>query len=780
MEEEYLSSLNDSQKEAVTYCSGPQLVIAGAGSGKTKVLTMKIAYLIKNGFLPDQIIALTFTKKAATEMQNRITRLVGAQSARRIWMGTFHSLFSRILRQEAKLIGFKSDFTIYDQNDSRSLVKSIIKEMGLDDKKYKPAAIQSRISNAKNNLFTPGMYKNHQELKYYDNQCGIPQFFEIYERYWNRCYQAGVMDFDDLLLYTNILFRDHPEVLELYQDHFQYVLVDEYQDTNRVQHLIVEQLVRKHLRLCVVGDDAQSIYSFRGANINNILSLQNTIPGLQLFKLEQNYRSTKNIVNAANSLIRKNKAQIRKTIFSNKAEGSLIPITATYSDLEEAYSVAMQIATLHHQKGYNYADCAILYRTNNQSRTFEEALRKQGIAYQIYGGLSFYQRKEIKDVIAYLRLIVNTADEEAFKRIINYPARGIGSTTVNKLTEVVSQQSVSFFEVCMDPTQYGLKFNKGTTAKLQAFTELINRYIVLNTQLNAYDLTLQLITESGIKADLNGDNTIEGVTRQKNVEELLSAILQFVIEHKESGNSHDSLIDFLGEVSLSGDVEPSKEQDTESPEDRVTLMTIHSAKGLEFKNVFIVGVEDNLLPSEMSMNEPGGIEEERRLFYVAITRAEENCFLSYATSRFRNGRSDMCRPSRFLKDIDPQYLYNKDTNKGVSWANNSFQPQRSTYFPTPQKSLSQQPLSQQPKYSSAFSGTMQKLPSPKGHTTHSNITYAGTPLSIGTIIRHDRFGKGHITEIHDADENARITVEFDVLGTKTLLLKFAKFKVESE
>lgn len=756
--EEYLNSLNESQREAVLYCDGPQLVIAGAGSGKTRVLTVKIAYLLQSGYRPEEIIALTFTKKAANEMQTRIKELVGPARSRGLWVGTFHSLFGRILRHEADKIGFKPDFTIYDQSDSRSLIKSIIKEMQLDDKKYKPNAIQSQIGNAKNNLVTPGMYAGNRELTEYDHMTGKPRFAEIYQKYWGRCFQAGAMDFDDLLLYTNILFRDHPDVLESYQEKFAYVLVDEYQDTNRAQHLIVEQLVRKHSRLCAVGDDAQSIYSFRGANIANILNLRETVPGIRLFKLEQNYRSTQNIVNAANSLIRKNREQIPKTIFSENEAGSRIEIISSFSDLEEAYSIAAKIAFLHEKSGYQYGDCAILYRTNAQSRSMEEALRKRDIAYRIYGGLSFYQRKEIKDIIAYLRLITNPADEEAFKRIINYPARGIGETTLKKLTAVMIDSNASYFEICRNPSHYRLDINKGTAAKLQNFAELIQKFIILNTELDAYELTRHLILESGIRTDLASDSSIEGQSRRENVEELLSAIQTFVINCVEEGREDCHLIDFLAETSLSGDVEPEVKEG-EMSQDSVTLMTIHSAKGLEFKNVFIVGVEENLLPSDMSYNEPGGIEEERRLFYVAITRARDNCFLSYALNRFRNGCSDNCRPSRFIKDIDPRYLRCDDS-----------------FTPPPVERETAPAAFSKPSVLD-FMGKVHKVTPEKRLKPSASVQHNGNTLSPGLSITHDRFGHGTILEVSGEGDNARIFVRFDHFGEKTLLLKFAKIRI---
>ena len=786
----YLDTLNPSQREAVVYCDGPQLVIAGAGSGKTRVLTMKIAYLLQHGYNADEIIALTFTKKAATEMKSRIRDLVGPGLSRRLWMGTFHSLFSRILRREATRLGFKQDFTIYDQSDSRSLVKSIIKEMGLDDKTYKPNGIQAQISNAKNNLITPGMYRSNRELMQYDERAKRPMFADIYQTYWNRCYQAGAMDFDDLLIYTNILFRDFPDVLEYYQNYFKYVLVDEYQDTNRAQHLIVEQLVRQHKHLTVVGDDAQSIYSFRGANIRNILDLRSQIPGTKLFKLEQNYRSTRNIVNAANSLIKHNRQQIPKTIFSEKDHGNPLSLTGTYSDLEESYVVASKIAELHDVQGYNYSDCAILYRTNAQSRNLEESLRKRGIEYRIFGGLSFYQRKEIKDIIAYLRLITNTADEEAFKRIINYPGRGIGDTTVSKIAAVRDEHN-TLFDICRDPLAHGVSINKGTAGKLIGFATLIEHFQQLNTQLNAYELTERVITESGIKADLNSGTTIEEKSRRENVEELLSAIQTFIITCAEEGNPNDKLIDFLADVSLSGDIDPAEENDDEE-KDYVALMTIHQAKGLEFKNVFIVGVEENLIPSDMSINEPGGLEEERRLFYVAITRAEENCFLSYSRSRFRNGRSEPAKPSRFLKDIDRQYIKQsgierETTDYGSSGGGDFVRP-----FGNP---FSNEDLSSHRTAARSTSGSRNKIldftgrvvkvtpedkPNQISHAPSSGtLTVGGKKVTVGTRIEHNRFGKGTIKETSGSGENARLVVNFDNCGDKTLLLKFATITVIS-
>lgn len=790
-----LEKLNNSQREAVVYCDGPQLVIAGAGSGKTRVLTTKIAYLLTNGYRADEIIALTFTKKAATEMKERIRDLVGPNLSRKLWMGTFHSLFSRILRQEAERLGFKSDFTIYDQTDARSLVKAIIKEMGLDDKIYKPNGIQAQISNAKNNLITPGMYLANRELMSYDAKAKRPRMGEIYQTYWNRCYQAGAMDFDDLLLYTNILFRDHPDVLNFYQNYFKYVLVDEYQDTNKAQNLIVEQLVKGHKHLTVVGDDAQSIYSFRGANINNILDLNKHIPETKLFKLEQNYRSTKNIVNAANSLISKNKGQIKKTIFSENDEGSLLSLTGTYSDMEEAYMVAEKIYNLHNREDYNYLDCAILYRTNAQSRILEEALRKKGIDYKIFGGLSFYQRKEIKDVLAYLRLIVNPADEEAFKRVINYPARGIGDTTVGKLTAHVAESNL--FEICKDPISFGVDVNKGTAAKLQNFASLIEDFQAFNSEHNAFELTEYVINMSGIKADLNKGTTVEEQSRKENVEELLNAIQSFILTCAEEGNPNDKLIDFLADVSLSGDLDPAEVEDDKST-DYVALMTIHQAKGLEFKNVFIVGLEENLIPSDMSLNEPGGLEEERRLFYVAITRAEENCFLSYSKQRFRNGKSEPAIASRFLKDIDKQYIRqtgsareqnNYGSNGGGYFSNNGGGYFGSTSLgfgcgfevpeerPRPTTTFKPSRLVKVASTPSVRTSNAADKPNLILHVPSANISVGGKNLSAGVRIAHDRFGQGTVKEVSGNGDNIRVVVTFDNMGDKTLLLKFAKITV---
>ena len=624
MERNYLEELNESQRNAVLYNDGPSLVIAGAGSGKTRVLTYKIAHLLENGYNPWNILALTFTNKAAREMKERIARQVGEQRARYLWMGTFHSVFSRILRAEAQHVGFTSQFTIYDSADSKSLLRSIIKEMGLDEKTYKPGMVQARISNAKNHLVSPSGYAANKEAFTEDQAAKVPALRDIYRRYWERCRQAGAMDFDDLLVYTYILFRDFPEVLARYREQFRYVLVDEYQDTNYAQHSIVLQLTKESQRVCVVGDDAQSIYSFRGADIDNILYFTKIYPNTKVFKLEQNYRSTQTIVCAANSLIAKNERQIRKEVFSEKEKGEAIGVFQAYSDVEEGDIVTNQIAALRREHDYSYSDFAILYRTNAQSRIFEEALRKRGMPYKIYGGLSFYQRKEIKDVIAYFRLVVNPNDEEAFKRIINYPARGIGDTTVGKIIAAATENNVSLWAVLCEPLTYGLTINKGTHNKLQDFRGLIEEFISTQSEKNAYEIGTEIIRQSGIINDVCQDNLPENLSRKENIEELVNGINDFCAVRQEEGNPNVSLTDFLSEVSLLTDQDSDKEGDGE----KITLMTVHSAKGLEFGNVFVVGMEENLFPSGMAGDSPRAMEEERRLFYVAITRAEEHCFRS--------------------------------------------------------------------------------------------------------------------------------------------------------
>ena len=758
--EEYLNKLNESQREAVEYNEGPSLVIAGAGSGKTRVLTYKIAYLVHLGLAPQSILALTFTNKAAREMKERIAAITGDQTARRLWMGTFHSIFSRILRYEAEHIGYPSNFTIYDTTDSKSLLKAIIKEMQLDDKVYRLGMVQSRISNAK-----------------HDIDSKVPLLREIYKWYQNRCQQAGAMDFDDLLLQTNILFRDHPQVLEKYRSFFQFVLVDEYQDTNFAQHLIVQRLCEQHRRICVVGDDAQSIYSFRGANIDNILQFKNQYPGCRIFKLERNYRSTQNIVNAANSLIHKNKEQIHKNVYSEKEEGSKVRISASYSDYEEGYAVASAINELRLRKDYDYADFAILYRTNAQSRILEEALRKRGIPYKIYGGLSFYQRKEIKDIISYLRLIVNPHDEEAFKRVINYPSRGIGDTTVNKVIKAATENNVSLWTVLNAPIDYDLPINSGTAKKLTDFREMIERFIEQNTRLSAEEMAAIVVKESGIVSSLFQDRSVEGISKQENLQELLKGIAEFCELRREEGVEQVSLADFLSEVSLLTDQDNDKDEQA----NKVTMMTVHAAKGLEFKNVFVVGLEEELFPSSMSKDNPRAVEEERRLFYVAITRAEENCVLTYAKSRFRNGQSAMCSPSRFLKDIDVRFLDVPADSLADTFAAARERFQRPAFT-----SPFQQPRAvekEEPSFISPVAQAQQRQRLTKVETTTSTPASSSAPASdlsglrVGAKVRHDRFGEGEVIAIEGDGGNAKATVAFTHFGQKQLLLKFARLTI---
>lgn len=775
--EEYLNKLNESQREAVEYNEGPSLVIAGAGSGKTRVLTYKIAYLVHLGLAPQSILALTFTNKAAREMKERIAAITGDQTARRLWMGTFHSIFSRILRYEAEHIGYPSNFTIYDTTDSKSLLKAIIKEMQLDDKVYRLGMVQSRISNAKNALVTWKAYEQSKELMQHDIDSKVPLLREIYKRYQNRCHQAGAMDFDDLLLQTNILFRDHPQVLEKYRSFFQFVLVDEYQDTNFAQHLIVQRLCEQHRRICVVGDDAQSIYSFRGANIDNILQFKNQYPGCRIFKLERNYRSTQNIVNAANSLIHKNKEQIHKNVYSEKEEGSKVRISASYSDYEEGYAVASAINELRLRKDYDYADFAILYRTNAQSRILEEALRKRGIPYKIYGGLSFYQRKEIKDIISYLRLIVNPHDEEAFKRVINYPSRGIGDTTVGKVISAATDNNVSLWTVLNAPVDYALPINSGTAKKLTDFREMIERFIEQNTRLSAEEMAAIVVKESGIVSSLFQDRSVEGISKQENLQELLKGIAEFCELRREEGVEQVSLADFLSEVSLLTDQDNDKDEQA----NKVTMMTVHAAKGLEFKNVFVVGLEEELFPSSMSKDNPRAVEEERRLFYVAITRAEENCVLTYAKSRFRNGQSTMCSPSRFLKDIDVRFLDVPADSSADTFAAARERFQRPAFT-----SPFQQPRAvekEEPSFISPVAQAQQRQRLTKVETTTSTPASSSAPASdlsglrVGAKVRHDRFGEGEVIAIEGDGGNAKATVAFTHFGQKQLLLKFARLTI---
>ena len=760
--EDFLSQLNESQRDAVLYMDGPALVIAGAGSGKTRVLTYKIAYLMQQGVQPYCILALTFTNKAAREMKERIATLTGHGEARRLWMGTFHSIFSRILRNESERLGYPSDFTIYDSTDSKSLIKSIIKEMGLDDKTYRPGMIQARISNAKNALVTSMAYGQNKELVEADLNAKVPLLRDIYKIYQNRCFQAGAMDFDDLLLQTNILFRNHSDVLMKYQGFFQYILVDEYQDTNYAQHLIVQRLSELHRRICVVGDDAQSIYSFRGANIDNILNFKKIYPELRIFKLEQNYRSTQNIVDAANSLIHKNKEQIPKTVFSKNDKGSRIRLFSSYSDYEEAHIVASVVAEMRMGNNhYSHADFAVLYRTNAQSRILEEALRKWNIPYKIYGGLSFYQRKEIKDVIAYLRVIVNPHDEEALKRIINYPARGIGDTTVGKLVATATERNVSLWTVLNDPLSYPLPVNSGTAKKLEDFRQLMENFMKENQVLPADEMVSIVVKRSGIVSFLFQDRSVEGISKQENLEELLKGISEYIEIRREEGLEGISLADFLSEVSLLTDQDNDKDENT----NKVTLMTVHSAKGLEFKNVFVVGMEEDLFPSIMSKDNFRAIEEERRLFYVALTRAGENCILTYAKSRFRHGKSNICSPSRFLKDIDPEYLdVKRDALPSDPVAPKRETPYRQYTFKSPfqQPKAVEKPIAERPV------AEQQQAPSAPADLSG---------LHVGAKVCHDRFGLGEVIDMEGDGGDRKAVVRFENSGEKKLLLKFARLTI---
>ena len=782
---DYIEELNEGQRNAVLYNDGPSLVIAGAGSGKTRVLTYKIAYLLENGYQPWNILALTFTNKAAREMKERIARQMGPERARHLWMGTFHSMFLRILHVEAGHIGFTSQFTIYDTADSKSLIRSIIKEMGLDEKVYKPGMVQARISNAKNHLVSPAGYANNKEAYEGDRAAKVPALRDIYQRYWERCRRADAMDFDDLLFYTFLLFRDHPEVLARYQEQFRYILVDEYQDTNFAQHSIVLQLAKNHQHVCVVGDDAQSIYSFRGADIDNILYFTKVYPDTKVFKLEQNYRSTQTIVRAANSLIEKNQWQIRKEVFSEKEKGEAIGVYQAYSDVEEGDIVVNKIAELRREKRYAYSDFAILYRTNAQSRIFEEAMRKRSMPYRIYGGLSFYQRKEIKDVIAYFRLIVNPNDEEAFKRIINYPARGIGDTTVGKIIAAATGHNVSLWTVLCEPLAYGLNFNKGTVGKLQAFRELISAFITDAAEKNAYEIGADIIRQSGIINDVCQDSSPENLSRKENIEELVNGMSDFCAQRQEEGNPNVLLGDFLSEVSLLTDQDSDKDGDDE----KITLMTVHSAKGLEFKNVFVVGMEENLFPSGMVGDSPRALEEERRLFYVAITRAEEHCFLSYAKTRFRYGKMEFGSPSRFLKDIDIRFLrlpQDAGMFRRVEEEAAAFRRENARGFAPDREDApygGKERVSVRPKQQIIAPTVPRNLKrvAPSANTASTSPSAGGSANCVqqGQLIEHERFGLGEVLKVEGEGDNAKATIRFKNAGDKQLLLRFARFKVLS-
>lgn len=831
-----LKDLNEAQRAAVEYIDGPSLVIAGAGSGKTRVLTYKIAYLLSQGMKPWSIMALTFTNKAAREMKERIGKLVGNDLAQHLYMGTFHSIFSRILRAEAEHIGFNNNFTIYDESDSRSLIKAIVKEMGLDDKKYKPAAVHAKISMAKNNLMSAAAYESDAAIFEQNKRAQMPEVGKIFVAYVQRCKQANAMDFDDLLTLTYQLFREHEDIRHKYAARFDYVLVDEYQDTNHVQMSIVMQLCQEKQRVCAVGDDSQSIYSFRGANIDNILNYQRQFQGTRLFKLEQNYRSTQTIVEAANSLIKHNRNQIPKDVFSENAKGEKIQYKPAYSDKEEAAIVAKDVKRIRREDGCQYSDFAILYRTNAQSRSFEEEFRKQGIPYRIYGGLSFYQRKEIKDIIAYFRLVANPDDEEAIKRIINYPARGIGATTVLKIADCAHQNQVSFWEVIGAPERYGLAVNKGTMNKLETFRLLISSFIERAQTTDVYELGDAIIKESGISQDIMSGKDADDLARQENLEEFLSGMSAFVEERREEGRFDELFLqDYLQDVALLTDADSDGDKD----EPRVSLMTVHAAKGLEFPTVFVVGLEENIFPSPLSAASLRDLEEERRLLYVAITRAEKHCILTNAKNRWRYGKMEFDNPSRFIDEIDGKLIDSQDEAGGSLFGSMSDQPE----WARAQRPRRPWEDAEQPRYSSRYQNSKpvasQFVADPKpslfddepetsrtsgrssvsgrsslsegnfksvralnaakrymeAHSSHpasrgtgssaasvssSTASSAGSSscgLQEGMKIEHQRFGRGTVLKIEGTGENTKATVEFVHSGTKQLLLKYAKFTI---
>lgn len=835
-----LNDLNEAQRAAVEYIDGPSLVIAGAGSGKTRVLTYKIAYLLSQGMKPWSIMALTFTNKAAREMKERIGKLVGNDLAQHLYMGTFHSIFSRILRAEAEHIGFNNNFTIYDESDSRSLIKAIVKEMGLDDKKYKPAAVHAKISMAKNNLMSAAAYESDAAIFEQNKRAQMPEVGKIFVAYVQRCKQANAMDFDDLLTLTYQLFREHEDIRHKYAARFDYVLVDEYQDTNHVQMSIVMQLCQEKQRVCAVGDDSQSIYSFRGANIDNILNYQLQFQGTRLFKLEQNYRSTQTIVEAANSLIKHNRNQIPKDVFSENAKGEKIQYKPAYSDKEEAAIVAKDVKRIRREDGCQYSDFAILYRTNAQSRSFEEEFRKQGIPYRIYGGLSFYQRKEIKDIIAYFRLVANPDDEEAIKRIINYPARGIGATTVLKIADCAHQNQVSFWEVIGAPERYGLAVTKGTMNKLETFRLLISSFIERAQTTDVYELGDAIIKESGISQDIMSGKDADDLARQENLEEFLSGMSAFVEERREEGRFDELFLqDYLQDVALLTDADSDGDKD----EPRVSLMTVHAAKGLEFPTVFVVGLEENIFPSPLSAASLRELEEERRLLYVAITRAEKHCILTNAKNRWRYGKMEFDNPSRFIDEIDGKLIDSQDEAGGSLFGSRADSMSDQPEWARAQRSRRPWEDAEQPRYSSRYQNSKpvasQFVADPKpslfddepetSHTsgrssvsgrsslsegnfksvralnaakrymeTHSShpasrstgssaasvsssaASSAGSSscgLQEGMKIEHQRFGRGTVLKIEGTGENTKATVEFVHSGTKQLLLKYAKFTV---
>lgn len=779
---DYQSELNPSQRDAVLYTDGDCMVIAGAGSGKTRVLTYRIAHLLEMGIEPWAILALTFTNKAAGEMKQRIAAKVGESSARYLWMGTFHSIFSRILRVEAERLGYSSNFTIYDQADSQNLIKSIVRDMQLDEKIYKPNVLQSRISNAKNRLVRPSDYLQNSDIYRHDQVKRIPLTGKIYERYEQRCRQSDAMDFDDLLLNTFILFRDNPEVLEHYGTTFRHILVDEYQDTNYAQHCIVWQLTRHGAKVCVVGDDAQSIYSFRGANIDNMLKFSKLYPQSRLFKLEQNYRSTQNIVCAAGSLIAKNRSQIPKNVFSENEQGDKIKVVCAHSDLEESMMVVNRLLDLHTYNDVPWREMAILYRTNAQSRTLEETFRKNGLPYKIYGGLSFYQRKEVKDVIAYCRMMVNPNDEEAFKRIINYPARGIGQTTVSRILSAGMEYNVSLWSVICNPVQYGLAVNNGILARLGQFRLLMEGIMQDAMNATAQELMNRIVNETGIMSDLRADTSVEGESRHQNVDELVSHVAAFCQEREEEGNEKIHMTDYLNDVALLTDQDNETQDDIE----KVTMMTVHAAKGLEFDSVCIVGLEENLFPSDMVGDDERQIEEERRLFYVAMTRARKYLMLLSAKSRFKFGSLEFCTPSRFLNDIDLQYLNMTAGRSKSAWngrnSSSLFDEGSSRPLFKPKEQPSTPHYQSKPKFSGQNStakpwqkGKFQVVSQEMLQNTSQMA--ASSSLNQGNIIEHERFGIGTVLSVEGFGENAKARIKFLNVGEKTLLLKFARYKV---
>ena len=751
--------LDKAQLEAVTYCDGPTLILAGAGSGKTRVLTYKIAYLMQQGVQPWQILALTFTNKAAKEMNERIAKLVDGEATKQLWSGTFHSLFGRILRFEAQHIGFTSNFTIYDQSDAQSLINSIIKEMDLDTKLYKPSAVLSRISAAKNRLVMPDDYRSDNNQRRADMLANMPQIYEIYERYRNRLRQANAMDFDDLLVETYRLFRTYDDIRLRYQQRFAYILVDEYQDTNYVQHQIISQLTTPESIISVVGDDAQSIYGFRGARIENILNFTRQYPSAKVIKLECNYRSTGMIVGAANAIIAHNQHQIPKNVYSNSGEGNALQLFATASDKEESYKVAAEISRLKRQKDVAYNDIAILYRTNAQSRSFEDAFRMQGIPYRIYGGLSFYQRKEVKDLLAYLRLIANHNDEEAFKRIVNYPRRGIGDTTINKLKMAAIEHAMPLLHASMHPAECGLSLSSATTKRLNDFATSIRRYKAMADEgISVCELAKKIVFDEGIHKDLEGEGT-EGAAKMKNLEELIGAMAEMETEQREEqGIERLTLTDYLAKVSLLTDAD---QKDGDEP--RVTLMTVHAAKGLEFEAVFITGMEEGLFPAESASFVAKEIEEERRLFYVAVTRAKRYCFLSYAKSRFKWGQLQFCVESSFLKNIPHRYFSTSASCAQTNFASSPFTSRTST-FSTPKPTPTLRPVS------------LQGAPAPQSSPTCASTIASGAQMAVGDRVAHERFGQGTIVSLEGSGNSAKAVVDFQGVGRKTLLLSFAKLQ----